>query len=167
MLPTPLLPAPDTPLLRSHPVPLTAREQALLSALFQHLDAVVALRILEGAIRPNTLIWVFDELARAIALVDPALARRLAPNHAPAAVAAMTGSPFCSAMPNPTKSRIITVALHDQSYRCYEAASRQLQRRLGPVGPTAEELIEFELTHKRSVRSIADDFLDSRRDRGN
>ncbi len=70
-------------------------------------------------------------------------------------------------MPNPNKSRIITVALHDQSYRCYEAASRQLQRRLGPVGPTAEELIEFELTHKRSVRSIADDFLDSRRDRGN
>lgn len=58
--------------------------------------------------------------------------------------------------------RVITVRLHDQTFRCYQAAVRQLERRLGEAAPTVEELIAYELSHKRSVRSICDDYLDSR-----
>ena len=63
----------------------------------------------------------------------------------------------------PNMTRRITVVIHDQTLLCYQAAARQLQRRLGEAAPSVEELIAYELTSKRTVKSIMDDYTDSQR----
>jgi hypothetical protein len=63
----------------------------------------------------------------------------------------------------PNMTRRITVVIHDQTLLCYQAAARQLQRRLGEAAPSVEELIAYELTSKRTVKSIMDEYTDSQR----
>ena len=147
--------------LRSFAGTLSERESALLKTLFEHLDAIAALRIAEGSIHPESALAGLHELARAVALLGPAPAGPFWPALSAEVAKAVSVSHPDEMKPNMTHR--ITVVIHDQTLLCYQAAARQLQRRLGEAAPSVEELIAYELTSKRTVKSIMDEYTDSQR----
>lgn len=63
-------------------------------------------------------------------------------------------------MTQPTMSSSITLQIESAVVRRYEAAARQLRKRVGGALPTAEDLIRRELSH-RTATGIVEDFLQS------
>lgn len=59
-------------------------------------------------------------------------------------------------MKTPTKSHV-TVRLGQQTVRCYQVASRRLQRLLGDRAPSTQELLLRQLSH-RSPRLVAGNY---------
>jgi hypothetical protein len=52
----------------------------------------------------------------------------------------------------------VEARLHQQTVRCYQVASRRLQKQLGVEAPSTEELLARQLSG-RSARTVAGDYL--------
>jgi len=57
---------------------------------------------------------------------------------------------------------LVTVRLGQQTVRCYQVASRRLQRLLGDRAPSTHELLLRQLSH-RSPRVVAADYENGQR----